>query len=87
MSTRDEQWHLDRRVPLALILTIVIQTVGIVWWASSLTERVSVLEKRQDATAPQADRITRLEVNIEVVKDGIVEIKRLIRKERGVDDL
>ena len=77
----DNSWHLDRRVPLALILTIAIQTVGIVWWASSLTERVSVLEKRQDATAPQSDRITRLEVNVEYVKDGITRIERLIRKD------
>jgi len=81
MSTSEhEHWHLDRRVPLALILTIVIQTVGIVWWASSLTERVAILEKKQDAAAPQGDRITRLEVNIEFIRDGVNEIKNALRK-------
>ena len=77
----DRRWHLDKRVPIALIFTIIVQTAGLVWWASSLTERVNTLERRADASAPQAERITRLEVNIEVVKDGIAEIKRLIRRE------
>jgi lysozyme family protein len=77
----ESRWHLDKRVPIALIFTIVMQTAGLVWWASSLTERVNTLERRADASAPQAERITRLEVNIEVVKDGIAEIKRLIRRE------
>ena len=83
MSGRDDdgRWHLDRRVPIALIVTILLQTAGLVWWAASLTERVNTLERRADASAPQAERITRLEVNIETVKEGIAEIKRLIRRE------
>ena len=81
-SSEDDHWHWDKRVPVALILTIVFQSAVIIWWASGISERVSVLEKRQDASAPQADRITRLEVNIEVVKDGIVEIKRLVQQRR-----
>lgn len=36
-----EPWHLDRKVPLALIVTIVLQTGLGVWWAASLTGEVS----------------------------------------------
>jgi hypothetical protein len=78
----ETKWYLDKRVPLALILTIVIQTAGLVWWASNLTERVNSLERTQEATAPQADRLTRVEVRLESVQSGIDEIKRLIRRER-----
>ena len=81
-SSEDDHWHWDKRVPVALILTIVFQSAVIIWWASGISERVSVLEKRQDASAPQADRITRLEVNIEVVKEGVTEIKRLVQQRR-----
>jgi hypothetical protein len=82
MSEPDEtRWHLDKRVPLALIVTIALQTGVFIWWASSLTERVNTLERERTATAPQAERIRGLEVNMEVVKDGIAEIKRLIRRE------
>jgi hypothetical protein len=80
-SPHDRHWHLDKRVPLALIMTIVIQTAGLVWWASSLSERVNSLERTREATAPQADRLTRVEVKLEGVQSGIDEIKRLIRRE------
>jgi hypothetical protein len=78
----ETKWYLDKRVPLALILTIVIQTADLVWWASNLTERVNSLERTREATAPQADRLTRVEVRLESVQSGIDEIKRLIRRER-----
>jgi hypothetical protein len=74
-------WTVDKRVPLALIVTIVVQSVTLGWWASSLTERVNVLERRAEATAPQGDRLTRVEVKLEGVQSGIDEIKRLIRRE------
>lgn len=77
----DARWHLDKRVPIALIITIAVQTAGIVWWASSLSERVNTLERRADASAPQGDRLTRVEVKIENVQEGIARIERLIRKE------
>ena len=40
MSGDREPWHLDRKVPLALIVTILLQTSLGVWWAASLTSRV-----------------------------------------------
>lgn len=81
MRDDDQRWHLDKRVPLALIVTIIIQTAGLVWWASSLSERVNSLERTRDATAPQADRLTRVEVKVESIQQGVERIERLIRKE------
>lgn len=81
MRDDETRWHLDRRVPLALILTIVIQTAGLVWWASSLSERVNSLERTRDMTAPQADRLTRVEVKVESIQQGVERIERLIRRE------
>jgi hypothetical protein len=67
-------WHLDRKVPLALILafslTIGVQTRTIVWWASGLTSRVEQLDKQAAASAPQGDRLTRVEVRLDNVVDG-----------------
>lgn len=83
MATQDRAWHIDKRVPVALILMILMQTFGAAWWASSTDTRVSTLERRMDATtltmAPQADRLTRVEVKLETVQSGINEIKQLIR--------
>jgi hypothetical protein len=80
-STEDGNWHLDKRVPIALILTVLVQTGGILWWAASLSERVNVLERHQANTMPQGDRLTKVEVRLEGVQTGIDEIKRLIRRE------
>lgn len=41
----DRAWHLDRRVPLALIIAIAGQTGAAIWFAASLEGRVSALEK------------------------------------------
>jgi hypothetical protein len=82
MSESDDgRWHVDRRVPIATLGALLIQTAAVVWWASSLSERVNNLERQAVLTAPQADRLTRVEVKLETALEGITEIKRLVRKE------
>jgi uncharacterized coiled-coil protein SlyX len=48
-----EPWHLDRKVPLALILALLLQTAGMVWWAASLSSKVA--EHTADIGALQAN--------------------------------
>lgn len=86
----ERSWHLDKRVPIALIVTIAIQTAGIVWFAAGLYHRIETLERdailtratiNRDAElrVPQADRLTRVEVKLETIQEGISEIKRVIQ--------
>jgi hypothetical protein len=77
----ENRWHLDKRVPLALIIAITAQTAAGIWFMSKLDSRVASLEETRQANAPQSDRLTRVEVRLEGVQYGIEEIKRLIRKE------
>lgn len=73
-------WHLDKRVPVALIFAICMQTVGVVWWGATTSERLSNLERRVESTSPQADRLTRVEVKLDNITDALNEIKQTIRK-------
>jgi len=82
-SIDDRQWHLDKKVPLALILAIMIQTGGALWWASAVSERVNFLEKQLTMFGPQEGRLTRVEVKIEAIQEGISDIKRLIQRPGG----
>jgi hypothetical protein len=41
-----EPWHLDKRIPIALIVTIALQTAMGVWWAAAITTRQGYLERR-----------------------------------------
>lgn len=53
----DTKWHLDRRVPLALIVTIVLtilaQTATAIWFIADLNHRVGTLET--DAAQSRTD--------------------------------
>ena len=57
-----EPWHLDKKVPLALIMTMALQTLGVIWWAASLSTRVEHQERQivalnaSDAQAKQEAR-------------------------------
>ena len=46
MPPQPEPWHLSRSVPVALIVTLALQTAGMVWWASSLTAQVQEQSRR-----------------------------------------
>ena len=35
-----QHWHLDKKVPIALIFAIFLQAVAVVWWGSGLSSRV-----------------------------------------------
>lgn len=76
----DKQWHLDKRVPIALIFAIAVQTGTFLVWGATLTTRVEHLERQQLLSAPQSDRLTRVETRIEAIQEGIGEIKRLIQR-------
>jgi hypothetical protein len=48
-------WHLDKRVPIALIIAILGQALAFGWWAATQTaqlaahgQRIDGLEKRED---------------------------------------
>ncbi len=74
----DREWHLDKKVPVALMAVLLTQTVGIVWWAAGITARVDQLEHVAVSTAPQAERIIRLETKVDDIKDRVTEIKGLV---------
>lgn len=83
MPDRDpaaSSWHVDKRVPIALMITIGIQTAGIVWWASDISARVGYVERQISTTAPQADRLTRVEVRVESIQEGVNRIERMIQR-------
>ena len=71
-------WHLDRRVPLALIIAIAVQTFGFRMWMGKLGTRVDTLEVAQSRNHGDADRLTRLEVRIEHVQRAVERIDRRI---------
>ena len=79
-QAEDRQWHLDKKVPLALIITIVGQTIVAAWGASNLWTRVGELERQMQIAAPQFERIIRLETKVDGITGSLSEIKALINR-------
>jgi hypothetical protein len=93
MATQTEHWHLDRRVPIALILSLVIQTSAIIWWASSINERVAansqkvaILDTRTEnmrgVAQEQAVQLGRIEEQIGGLRSDIGRLIATIERAR-----
>jgi hypothetical protein len=82
-----EQWHLDKKVPLAMIGAMVIQTVAIVWFAAKLDSRVGALEEsdrraeiRFSAISSDRDRLVRVEEKVSLTTELLREIKQTLER-------
>lgn len=82
-----ENWHLDKRVPLALILTIVVQTVGFVWYEAQQNAQVKMNTRNIASMSTNADRILRLEANAEFQTETLKRIEtKLDRLDQRLDE-
>lgn len=58
-SAEVSYWHLDKRVPIALIFAIFMQTTGVIWWASSIQARMDQVERRFDGFTERSEQTSR----------------------------
>ena len=75
-----QHWSVDKRVPVALIVTLLIQTGAAIWWGARIDSRVEFLERQNVVTAPHAERIIRLEEKVGTIKDGVDDIRMMLRR-------
>lgn len=84
-----EHWALDKKVPLAVIVTIIIQTVAAIWWVATMDSRMAGVEARLIEIQSQ-----RLDVRVTSMEDqnralhvqlNRIELKldRVIEREGG----
>lgn len=61
------RWHLDRRVPVVIVVTLMLQAAGSVWWASDMSARVSALESAIVANNQDRERLVRVETTVQSI--------------------
>ena len=70
MSLESSQhWHLDRRIPVGIILAIVIQTCAILIWATRLDSRVGVLEIKDPIQDARIQKIEDISSRVAVIEE------------------
>ena len=70
-----------RKVPVAVIAALAVQTAGALIWAGSAAARISVLEGRMVEHRQVVERLARLEEQSKATRAAVERIE--IRLERG----
>ena len=89
-ETPKEEWHLDKRVPISIIIALAIQTVTFIYlattWKVAIDYRIGTLEKMdayhssadsrlETVRAGQETRITILEQKFDFIQQSLRRIE------------
>jgi hypothetical protein len=85
VTREDISWHLDKKVPIGLILALLAQTIVITSWGTSKFEnidnRISNLEKSDGSQANHENRLVVLEQKFNYIQISLDEIKDILKRE------
>jgi hypothetical protein len=87
-----EAWHLDKKVPISLIVFFIFQTAGFIWWASEINSTVKehdhrlimaeAFENRMDGDGRTVtDRLARLEEKSTSTLSSLQHIENLLERQ------
>lgn len=71
-------WRVDRHIPLALVMAIVVQTVAVGIWIGMISSRLSEVEKKVDGLSGYYERVIRMEADVYSVKTSVGKIETLL---------
>jgi len=74
-----ERWAIDRRVPLAVILAILMQSAAALLWAGAANERLAGLEARTARIGELVERTARLEEQTKAANAALGRIEERLR--------
>ena len=67
---------IDRKITLALILALIVESAGVFAWAGGMGERLKEVEGRMAAQAGTAERLARVEVKLDMAATQLGRIER-----------
>ena len=68
-------WSIDRRVPVAVIVTILVQSAAALLWAGAANERLGALETRTERIGELVERTARLEEQAKSANAALARIE------------
>lgn len=82
-----ETWHLSKNVPIAIIMTLLVQSVSVIWYFSGLENRVmnnatNVAENKLDIEHGNSvePRLVRVETDISYIRRSVDDNKIKLEK-------
>lgn len=74
--TTDNGWHLDKKVPIGIIIAIIIQTFSLGWFVARMESRITALEISQSQRADERDRLITMEERLKAALESMARIER-----------
>jgi hypothetical protein len=71
-----QEWKIDKHIPIAVILAMVMQTFAIIWWAAQMEARVNVLEMQTAQNTLVIDRVSRVEEKVSALRESSRRIEQ-----------
>lgn len=75
--------RMERKISLALLFAIFVQSAGALVWAGGAGERLSALERGAETDRPVSERLARVEAELEAVRAQLNRIERKVETRRG----
>jgi hypothetical protein len=84
----ENKWHLDKKVPISLIIMMVMQFTALVWFVGKLDARILALEtgvsvqherdERQDKASAESDSLIR--ANLQDINQKLDRLIERVKK-------
>ena len=82
-----ESWHLSKSVPITFIVAVIMQTVALVWYVSTLdssikqnardiTKHEARVEALEKTVQSQAVTLGRIDENLKAIRDLVEQMAR-----------
>ena len=82
-DVKKESWHLDKRVPIALISVLLIQTFGGIWWAATLTSTVEHNSENIKQFQTTYTRMGTIEQTLARIDERLKGLQAALRRRNG----
>ena len=69
---------IERKLTLAVVVAMVLESAGVLMWAGAATERLKEVEVRVAAQAEMAERLARVEVHLELAAAQLDRIEEKV---------
>lgn len=73
-------WQIDKRIPIALLVTLFIQFASALIWATQLNARVGSLEQEVIGASSFGEKLARIDERLQGVKQDIEFVKHWMEK-------
>jgi hypothetical protein len=75
---QEEHWAIERKIPIALLTALAIQTGVGLWQSAAAWAWLDRLNKKVEAMAPQGERLVRIETKTDLLIATLAEVKDIV---------